>query len=945
MLIVVPSRRVAARIADAALAPAAGGLASRAASTGEIVTLSELVDRILAAHPDPRSRLSELGTAYLVDDLVEGLESEVRHLFGPGAEGPGAARAIGAAIRELRGAGLAATDLVPPARASRRIRALAATLDAYERRLAKLDLWDEADALRATAGLVRAGSWPTEPLDSLEVVGLYDVSPLQGRLLLEVARRAGRVRVAIPFDPQDPDATAYAYPYVHLWESLADPALDIEIEYPDPERTPTDVRFATAADPTDEARQVADWARSKVDGGVPAEAIAVVLAGGAGAARRIARELARRGVPHRARRASLLGETPAFAAAMLPFRLIEEGFRRADVEAWIASPLTRSLDAATLLAAVRKGPPSGAPYAEWGRVVRDVQGAPARSLNAALERIESLGRAERSPAEFWPAYGEALATAGLGPDEAEPAAWEAWERALRDLRAGLEAVGRWEGPPAGWRFHRRKLLDAIANQRERIGRPGRGVTLLTPRDARGLRFHHAAMVGLSRGSLAGPDPAGQVLGDRERRALNEAAGERLFRSAPEAAREGALLLAERMRETAGELLLSCPLESDDSTPLLPALEYEAARRARGGDPPASPPVGDAPAWRLGRDPFRVVALQTIERDRASFLGLAVETRRGDGGRHGGAFEPGRAAALLELVADGGRLGRWSASQLESWRQCPHQFFQRYVLGLKPGDERPVEAEPNAVGTLVHRALHLLHEAGLGPEPPDRAAIEAALVASEPEVDLPLRGDPAVWAVTRRRTAAELAHYFALVWEKSPPRGDPVGFELAFGLEDDGPPGIPLETRHGTVSLRGRLDRLDRDPATGALHVVDYKHAKRRKSHHEAVDENLCGVDRFQLYAYFLAALAWAEREGHGPPPGTTGAIHCIREPRVLGALVAPPEEEIRARVTAAIEQALAGRYDPSPRDPDVCGYCDFRRSCRIATVAAGYAADEPEEDA
>jgi hypothetical protein len=102
-----------------------------------------------------------------------------------------------------------------------------------------------------------------------------------------------------------------------------------------------------------------------------------------------------------------------------------------------------------------------------------------------------------------------------------------------------------------------------------------------------------------------------------------------------------------------------------------------------------------------------------------------------------------------------------------------------------------------------------------------------------------------------------------------------------------------------------------------------------------VDENVCGVDRFQLYAYFLAAAEWAAREGFDTPPAITGAIHCIREPRVLGSLTAPGSEVIRQRIATGIEDALAGRYDPSPRDRDVCGYCDFRRSCRIALVAPG----------
>jgi RecB family exonuclease len=947
VLTVVPSRRVAARIADAAMSAASGGngLGSRAAWTADVVTLPELLDRILASHPAPRDRLTDLAAAFLLDDVVDALEPGVRRLFGPGAEGPGASRAIGAAIREIRGAGLTASDLVAAVPGNRRIQALAATLDAFERRLETTGRWDEADALRAATDLTRAGAWPGSQLDAFEVAGLYDVSPLQGELLTAVSRRAGRVRVRIPFQPDDPDATAYAFPFVHLWERLDDPALDIEIAYPDQEDAPRRIRFARPDHPTDEARRVADWARAGIDAGARPEEISVVLAGGAADAHRIARELSRRGVPCHARRGALLTETPAFAAALLPFRLLEEGFRRVDVEAWIASPLTRRLDPAELLPHVRRGPAPGGPSAEWGRVIREVRGEAARALNLALQRVEALGRREHAPAAFWSAYEEALAAAGIEQDEGDPGG-DAWHAALRDLRDGLESVDRWQGPPSGWRYHRRRLLDVVSSRRERLGRPARGVALLTPRDGRALRFRHTAVIGLSRGSLIGRDAAQQVLGDRERRALDEAVGARLFRLSSEAMREGSLLLAERRRETEDELFLSCPLENDDSSPLLPALEYEAARRWADPASVAHPAAAEAPAWRLGRDADAVARLQAIERDRALFLSRREDARRGHGGRHDGAFGEPRARALLALLPEG-RLGRWSASQLESWRQCPHQFFQRYVLGLKRPDESPVEAEASAVGVLVHRALHVLHAEGTGAGPPDRAHLEEILAAAEDAVDPALRGDPAVWAATRRRTAAELAAYLRHVAGKHPPglEDEAVAFELGFGLDEEGPPAVEIGTAHGAVALRGRLDRLDRNGPDRALHVLDYKHSKKRKSHQEAVDEKVCGIDRFQLYAYFLAATEWAAREGLGAPARITGAIHCVREPRVLGPLTAPPPAEIRERIAAAIEDAVAGRYDPSPRDRDACGYCDFRRSCRIALVAAGDAgAAQLEED-
>jgi hypothetical protein len=115
-------------------------------------------------------------------------------------------------------------------------------------------------------------------------------------------------------------------------------------------------------------------------------------------------------------------------------------------------------------------------------------------------------------------------------------------------------------------------------------------------------------------------------------------------------------------------------------------------------------------------------------------------------------------------------------------------------------------------------------------------------------------------------------------------------------------------------------------------VIDYKYSPKRKEHDEAVDPERCGVERFQLHTYFLAALAWAEAHGHPQPGAVTGAIHCIRQPAVAGPLSMPAPELVSGGIARAIEAAADGAYDPTPRDPKACRYCDFRRSCRIATV-------------
>jgi hypothetical protein len=311
------------------------------------------------------------------------------------------------------------------------------------------------------------------------------------------------------------------------------------------------------------------------------------------------------------------------------------------------------------------------------------------------------------------------------------------------------------------------------------------------------------------------------------------------------------------------------------------------------------------------------------------------------GRWDGAFAPASADALAAEAA-GGALSAWSASALESWSQCAHQFFQRHLLRLRPPDERPLEAEPTTAGDLAHLALKRLFEGG--GRPWDIERIREAVDLAGDEVRDDRRGPPAVWALTRRRAAATIHRYLLAVAEEEAAAGrEPVAFEASFGREGSRIPAIEVPTRYGSIALRGTIDRLDRHPASGDLHVVDYKYSIKRKEHIEAVDPERCGVERFQLHAYFLGALAWAESEALPRPPTVTGAIHCVRSPAIAGPLVMPDVEDVRAGIARAVEAAVGGVFDPTPRDAKGCKYCDFRLGCRIATVP-GVASAVLEED-
>lgn len=944
MLIVVPSRRAANQRIDQRLAgrDPLSGFASQSAWTHDTTTLRELTARAYRDHPRPGRLLQSPAPRFLLAEILEQLEPEVRSLFGPGIGLAGTARAVEAAIAEVRQAGLSALDLAQATRGRRRLEALACVLDAYERRLTANDWWDEADVLVAAADRVRSGEWAPPELDRLEVRGLYDVTRLQGQLLIELARRATQATITVPFDPHHERLCAYAFPYIKMWESVVDPGLAIDIEFLDGDQRQSGLPVVCrAADPTDEAAQVAEWVRERAESECALEEIGVVIAGGDRTYALLARELDRMGLRHHARRAVRLADTPLFGATLMVFRLLDEGFKREHLQAWVSTALTSRLDAGLLGAPLGAGPPASDTPAIWKRALAGIESPSAAAFNTALDQLHELATREHSPAAFWGKYERILDVVGLSDTNLIPTPdRDRWEGTIDQVRQSLTMLGRWHAPAVGWRTHRRHLLESLSERSTPIGTASRGVAVLTPLDARALVFHHTAVMGLGEGAYARQRSAMAVFGDGERESLNEQIGERVFRTATDETREAMLLLTERVRVTSGDVLLSYAGQDDDGNPQLPAYALTAIGDEFELEPATTSERHAVGAWRRVRSSDLVVRGQALERQRAVYFSHAADQRRGQGNGFDGQLSPATIAEVAAELSDG-RLTHWSASRLESWRQCPYQFFMRHVLRLYEPDEQPLEAEPTALGTVAHEALRRLYSDTPALRKPSRDSIAAAVDAAGASLPARERGDPAIWSVLSDQVTAVLMRYFEYLDQKLPGGSRvPVAFELSFGRPDDELPPVLVKTSTATVELSGRLDRLDRDPTSGNLHVVDYKYSRPRADHNRAIDPAECGVNQFQLYVYFLGALAWAEAN-QVDAPGLTGTIHCLRGPKALDEMVAPNPIEISEMIGVTIDGAIEGRYDPSPADFARCKWCDYRRACRIATSTPTYAGLDP----
>lgn len=243
----------------------------------------------------------------------------------------------------------------------------------------------------------------------------------------------------------------------------------------------------------------------------------------------------------------------------------------------------------------------------------------------------------------------------------------------------------------------------------------------------------------------------------------------------------------------------------------------------------------------------------------------------------------------------------SPSKVTSFKDCALAFRFSVI------DRLPEPPSPAAVkGTLVHRALELLHCL----EPGERT-LQAALTALRAACG-EARGDPEYLALALEGDAEAAFHddaerlvrrYFEL---EDPTTVRSIGIELE------------LEAELGGVRLRGIIDRLDLDP-DGELVVTDYKTGKVPGVRHE--QGRFAGV---QFYAYLCEAML-----GRRP---TRIQLLYLSEPV---AIVATPSEQslrgLRSRVGAvwqAVERACAND-DFRPHPGPLCDWCSFRAHCPV----------------
>ena len=272
----------------------------------------------------------------------------------------------------------------------------------------------------------------------------------------------------------------------------------------------------------------------------------------------------------------------------------------------------------------------------------------------------------------------------------------------------------------------------------------------------------------------------------------------------------------------------------------------------------------------------------------------------------------RTPDLLDFLRE--KSASQSPTKLETYLQCPFQYFSLRTMRLKTAPPRPVDRlDFMTQGSVVHQVL-----AEWWANPQDIAALFDRVFAQQLEE----KRIPNGYHTERLRNAMlEDLQTFSRE-DKWPRDGFHSHMEAGFKMSLD-----------DSLVITGKIDRLDVDPQ-GNAHVIDYKYSTSQRVRDKPKDETL-----LQAPLYLMAA----EKEFGVKPAGMFyigvkgGVIYAGWSD--AGLLDAPPLpqdwfERTKERTLGIVQQIREGRVEPAPANVDNCRFCDAREVCRIETSAA-----------
>jgi len=259
----------------------------------------------------------------------------------------------------------------------------------------------------------------------------------------------------------------------------------------------------------------------------------------------------------------------------------------------------------------------------------------------------------------------------------------------------------------------------------------------------------------------------------------------------------------------------------------------------------------------------------------------------------------RAPGLLEFLRE--KTARLSPTDLESFLQCPFQYFGRRTLRLQPAPSRPQDRlDFLTQGNIVHEVL-----AAWWADQGDVAPLFEDVFARFVEEERIPSGYH-----TERLHNAMLDDLRGFAADGEWPRDDfqsRMEEKFVFHLDE-------------SLAISGKIDRLDTAP-DGRAYVIDYKYSGAQSTKEKVKDESLLQAPLYLMAAeeYFgliAAGMFYVGLKG--------GVVYAGWKEIPEGWLERKKEQTLQV-----VAEIRAGRVDVAPANPDKCRYCEFRDVCRV----------------
>jgi ATP-dependent exoDNAse (exonuclease V) beta subunit len=508
-------------------------------------------------------------------------------------------------------------------------------------------------------------------------------------------------------------------------------------------------------------------------------------------------------------------------------------------------------------------------------------------------------------------------------------------RLVREGLEGLRLLDRLALPPSPERVAL-AVFDILENLVPHSSRYGSGVFRGGLRDAVGLDFDHVLILGMCEGALPPPTDSGQVFPDVERgegmpqRSVGPAAHRRVYDS---------------VRSIAPSLTFCTPrVDRDNGRPHLPSVWYldEATKSAANGEQ-----LYSADLERLRGEPWLYYphSFMSILREGGQTIATQQEynLRSLFGSQESPLFrEPGFAAGVFlqrERLSDSfspfeGYIGenQWlnsatvSASSLETYAACPHQFFYKSVLRVRETDEpEDVESiDPMERGNVVHVILKRFIDR-------DNGSVETMDQIAAEELDRLERENlvsPCLLWSRERIKIADCARKFVAANEAlcRELNAKPSSAEWRFGFDSQ----FVLPVGANQLKLKGSVDRID-NVSDGTVAVIDYKTGSLEKFRALKKDPFLGGeIVQLPLYGLVVARVRRLEP--------SFKAVYLVWDKEKLewtplslslaGANLAEFEENLSLFIESIHEGAFPARPgDAGHQGYKNCAYCPYDRCC------------------